>query len=238
MRSAASIWSPLLKRRHRVFNGLVHVSDLLPTFASLAGVPVEDGLDGIDIWSALSNDDVSPRNSLIGNLDEGNYLAYIEGQYKYINGTVLDGIYDGFLSVDGTEDSNATFGKNYAQEILSSNAGKAFSKFSLPTAKEILKIRESAKATCEGKSLSSNQPASERCNPLSEPCLFDIKNDPCETVNLAKQLPEVFSHMADRVAHYASIAMAPRNKPDEPRSNPANFNGTWTWWYDELGVSE
>lgn len=44
--------------------------------------------------------------------------------------------------------------------------------------------------------------------------------------------------MKEKANHYANIAMVHRNEPNDPKSNPANFNGSWTWWYDELGIED
>lgn len=69
------------------------------------------------------------------------------------------------------------------------------------------------------------------------PCLFDINEDPCETTNVAHLLPGVLRSMEFEVKRLKAKALLPRNKPSDPRANPAQFNGTWSSWYTELGIS-
>ncbi|KAJ6648070.1 Arylsulfatase B [Pseudolycoriella hygida] len=67
VRSAAVIWSSLLKNRERTSNQLFHISDWLPTFAALAGVTVDRPIDGKNIWEALS---MQKRFLIVSGVDE------------------------------------------------------------------------------------------------------------------------------------------------------------------------
>lgn len=87
----------------RVFQGLVHFSDWLPTILGFAGIEhhhYPKGLDGIDLSSALkdsSNVDNSPRNEILLEMyypnefifSEG-LVAYRIGDYKLIKGVLRD----------------------------------------------------------------------------------------------------------------------------------------------------
>ncbi|KAL1422454.1 hypothetical protein MTO96_022317 [Rhipicephalus appendiculatus] len=70
-RAAAFIWSPLLARRRRVSNELMHITDWLPTFYSIAGGDAAKmaELDGHDMWRPLSHGQRSPRVELLYNYD-------------------------------------------------------------------------------------------------------------------------------------------------------------------------
>lgn len=254
IRSAAAIWSPRLKRRQRVSNQPIHISDWLPTFAKIAGVNIEGTIDGRNVWNALSYNFPSPRREILAHHDpEVPFMAYISENFKLISGSTYKGFYDQWLSkpIDSSEE-NAAFGDVYAQAILSSNVGQALSKYSTTnkqqtenyvgttsetiTDDEINEIRQKAKVTCNGFTPPNND-SIKACNPIVSPCLFDIHNDPCETTNLAKYFPDIVKKLQSKLDYYGRIARPIRNKPGDSRSNPADFNGTWTWWYDELNIT-
>ena len=49
----------------------MHVADLFPTFAGLAGADTGGGLplDGLDVWEAIANGAESPREEVVHSLD-------------------------------------------------------------------------------------------------------------------------------------------------------------------------
>lgn len=219
----------------------------------MAGVEINDQIDGIDVWEALSSNKPSPRREILVHYDAckiNPFMAYIEDDFKLISRTTSMGHYDGWLSdpIDSSE-QNSTFGEFYSHAILSSNVGKALSKYSKMkriqhqndevsdfrtiTAEEISEIRSKAQVTCnEHKIPDSN--SINACNPQETMCLFDILNDPCETTNVAAEFPEIVSKLKEKLDYYGSVAKPPRNQPLDTRSDPANFGGIWTWWYDVI----
>lgn len=228
---------------------MIHISDWLPTFAKLAGFDVKGHIDGKNVWSTLSQNKGSPRKEVLCHHDMlAPYMSYINGNYKYVNGTTYDGKYDEWLSSkSNSSEENNIFGENYAQAVLSSDAGQALFKYSFSniesegneigyrgmTITEINELRRSSEITCNG----FERPAKDSpyyCNATVSPCLFDLSTDPCEMRNLANERPDILAKLQDRVNYFGKIAKEPRNKPSDPRSDPANFGGIWTWWYDEL----
>lgn len=195
------------------------------------------------MWTALSEDKESPRRNVLGHYDQIiPYATYIDSQYKYIQGTTLGGKYDYWLGTNDTNEENENFNKNYAEEIITSNVGRSLQRYSIQgemMSNEVLKLRKDATIVCKGEIPDIDlQSASERCDPLEGDCLFDLSKDPCETTNLIQQLPLIASHMKQKINHYGNLAVPIRNQPSDFRANPNNFNGTWTWWYDELGIDE
>lgn len=246
VRSGAAIWSPLLKKRQRVSQQLFHISDWLPTFAHLAGVKVDRPIDGQNIWNALSWDTLSPRHEALLNLDDDiPYTAYIRNEWKYINGTTSKGVYDDWLSKPLNKSERHGSFDSYGSSIINSEAGKLFLPFSFSMTEghgkpfesiQLEQLRQEAFIYCNNK-VSVSAPQFE-CEPLKSACLFNIIEDPCERKNMATSRPSVLKQMAWYVETFRKTALLPRNQIGDSRANPKYFNGTWTWWYDELGLPD
>ena len=80
--------SSLLENPGRVSKDLIHVTDWLPTILSLAGVKIpENILDGYDQWNTLQNEEASPREEILLNIDDkalGN-SALIKNGWKIVS---------------------------------------------------------------------------------------------------------------------------------------------------------
>jgi arylsulfatase A-like enzyme len=52
-------------------DAMIHVVDMYPTLASLAGAPLDKGkpLDGLDVWKAISDGAPSPRTEIVYNIE-------------------------------------------------------------------------------------------------------------------------------------------------------------------------
>lgn len=218
---------------------MVHITDWLPTLAHIAGLDIDCDIDGIDVWDALSSDLPSPRKEILVEYNpQVPYMAYISENYKLVSGTANQGLYDGWLSGPiNPYEQNKHFAKRYSDAILSSNAGRAFLKYSKAiTRSKIDEIRRKAQITCNGCSPPVSN-SSRACDLLKGPCLFDISKDPCETTNIASDHPDIMAKLQAKLDYYARRAPPTRNPPMDTRCNPDNFDGVWTWWYDELNIS-
>lgn len=233
----------MLRERRRVSEQLIHVSDWLPTFAKIIGVSLDGKVDGKNVWTALSRNLPSPRKDVLCHYDQAvPYKSYISGRYKYVSGSTYNGQYDYWIHFNNETEENEYFRQNYASEILASDVGRALAKFVETPAKskvaishdEINEIRRKARVNCKGKMPPSTEHSSAVCDAVVAPCLFDLLDDPCETTNLASTMPTLLSQLEREVNYYGGIAKQPRNKAGDPNSNPAFYNGTWTWWYDDI----
>lgn len=201
----------------------------------LAGVPVPSNIDGVDVWNSLSSGTESPRSKVLYNIDPVfGYSAYYKNGYKYVNGTIAGGLFDGYLGVDKTSENGSP--KAYTQEVLNSDAWIALSKYSkyattchsnVQSEQRILKLRAQAVVKCP------NVAASSPCG-LQVPCLFDIKKDPCERTNLANTYPAILQDLQSDVNTYRAGMLPTRNKPHDPRAAPVLNDNTWTWWLENV----
>ncbi|XP_049518092.1 arylsulfatase B-like isoform X2 [Dermacentor silvarum] len=220
-RAAAFVWSPLLARRRRVSNELMHITDWLPTFITIAGGNAEKlELDGFDMWRQLSFSAKSLRVELLYNYDYrfSNAAALRNSRYKL----VLDGT--GFFN----ERYTILGGSNPCQDLdsmlyQSTVAGvlkKLYKRKHLAFSKN---WREKATLGC-GRQKSNFSPGS---------CvyLFDIVNDPCELNNLASVHPNVVASLKKRIDAYRAGAVPTLNNLTiDLASFPENHNGVWAPW--------
>lgn len=188
------------------------------------------GLDGINIWDSISENKESPRKDLLHNVDEIiGYSAYLQNQWKYVNGSTLNGKYDDWLgevNLDSSKEVYSNFSSYYEELVINSEAGKALSEFSDFKANSIETLREQSKIHCNKHELD------EKCS-MSKPCLFDIIKDPCEFNNLASKFPDKVLEMKQKVELFRMAALEPRNKPGDPNCDPALHGFIWTWWQEE-----
>ncbi|XP_043483338.1 arylsulfatase B-like [Leptopilina heterotoma] len=245
VRGSAAIWSPLIKNPKRVANHLMHISDWLPTLYSAAGYdPKALGkIDGKNLWSTLVTEENNPRDEIIINIDEiDNYSAIRKGDFKYLNGSAKNG--DSWYGDTGRPEKFPTEGvspKFNPEDVLQSKVGIAISQLNLSsiqgtdeknpshkmtlTSREILTLRRDAELIC-------NLKQNITCDPLKAPCLFNIKKDPCERINLATTHPDILKSLESSILFYKKTMTPASNVPNDPKANPINWNGIWTTWND------
>lgn len=90
-------------------------------------------------------------------------------------GTTYNGVWDSWYGPSGREGSYST------ATIKTSPTGAALASMGkLATAAQMLQLRGEADVKCLGAETTTT-----KCQPLKEPCLFNILKDPCEQRNLA-----------------------------------------------------
>ncbi|XP_037824273.1 arylsulfatase B-like, partial [Lucilia sericata] len=239
IRSAALIWSPLLKQKNYVSNQVSHAIDWLPTLAAAANIslPEDLNLDGINLWPALSEAQESqPRRLLHVYDDIFGYSSYMKGNLKYVNGSSFEGKYDTWLG-DINQDEMDPLSKNYEENILNSLVQQTLGDQSV--SKELIQnLRQQSTHTCP---LNSEDYTKDiyKCQPLKAPCYFDIEKDPCERYNLANLYPLQVEILAQEVKEYR-LGLTPTARIPFPdaRCNPLRFQGNWQWWYGTPDTSK
>ncbi|XP_041472978.1 arylsulfatase I-like [Lytechinus variegatus] len=66
----------------------------------------------------------------------------------------------------------------------------------------------------------------------NEPCLYNIREDPCEYNNIAEWNQAVVQIMTLRLEQLRQSAVDPRNQPGDPRSNPKEHGNAWVPWVE------
>lgn len=195
----------------------------------------------------MSENRNNPRKDALLHLDYANglqgynhdfgYQSYINGDYKYINGTSYNGSFDRWMDYVDTNEKHPSFQK-YGESIINSPVGQALAKYSLSNLKpsDIERLRRNAIVTCNNVPIQTEKKF--QCFPMESPCLFNIVEDPCERRNIASSQPITLLKLQMEVNKLRLKSPLVRNKPGDPRSNPGNFDDTWTWWFDELGISD
>ncbi|XP_030372057.1 arylsulfatase B [Scaptodrosophila lebanonensis] len=230
IRSSAAIWSTEFEKLGSVWRQPFYIGDLLPTLAEAAGISLPPTLkvDGLNLWSALKYGYESVEREILHNIDETDaYFAYTKGKWKVVNGTTVEGAYDGWLgSRHATEiDPRAA---SYEQVIRNTSVWQHLQEVNRGAERNITALRQQAQLGC------SELPGTP-CLPLKAPCLFDIDVDPCELNNLYEdhRNASFFLDMWDRIEQFAKQAHPPANKPADPKCDPRYYKNEWTWWEDE-----
>ena len=76
----------------------------------------------------------------------------------------------------------------------------------------------------------SAKPAAEvisRCDPNQEPCLFNIRLDPCEYFDVADAFPEIAKDLKERILDHVSKSRAPQFQQPDPNLDPKFNGGVW-----------
>ncbi|XP_059202496.1 arylsulfatase I [Centropristis striata] len=71
IRGLGFVHSPLLRKKRRVSKALVHITDWYPTLVGIAGgnESLTEGVDGYNVWEAISEGKESPRLEILHNID-------------------------------------------------------------------------------------------------------------------------------------------------------------------------
>jgi hypothetical protein len=195
-------------------------------------------IDGVDQWPSLrENNDESPRNETLLNIGDLNDIeAIIDGKFKLIRSTYIQGAYDGFYGEHGRGLPNPPYD---SASVITSHVSKAIMALKINTStKEYLtdkmkQLRAAATVSCEGsRRVYSGGP---HCPQF---CLFDVEQDPCETVNLASKYPDVTETLKKKLERFKSEMVPELTKDVDCASNPAFFNNTWVCWLDDENLKK
>lgn len=201
------------------------------------------------MWKTISEGAETPRKEMVYNIDEiYNYAAVRQGDWKYVIGTTSgqnlwygnSGKSDAYkydmAAVLNSETATTLAGLlTYKQIQDKNNAREDITNSSRLLNSEIaLRIRRQAVVNCPPVNITEWQ----KCKPSESPCVFNIKEDPCERINVAQDNLDVLNSLQSLLERYRKTAVKPRNIPRDPNADPALYNNTWTNWRDWDGVQK
>ncbi|KAL1402720.1 hypothetical protein pipiens_000950, partial [Culex pipiens pipiens] len=228
VRAAGFIWSPLIAESRRVSQQMIHISDWLPTLLDAAGYNVETlpkTLDGINVWKSLLNGNSTERREILHNIDDiWGSAALTVNNWKVLKGTNYKGQWDNWYGPSGDRDPEAY----NITAVQHCPTGKALSEMNLlPPEATIQELRINATVHC-------SKEVKATCNPLEQPCLYDVLQDPCELDNLAERFPAILDSMLKKLDAYNATAVPPGNLALDTRGDPRFWGFTWHNFGDDL----
>jgi len=216
-RSAAFIYSSLLKNKGSLYDGLIHVVDWGPTLLSavkehlsqpqhdLVNSWISEDKDGMDLWNELIKGEASKRTEFLYNIDP----LFDDGGSSIIGGA---GIRVGDMKLLIGNPGDRYHGHFPPDEVDPENIcppGQGgdgidnLDKMSIQMFSDIFSIAD------------------------TEVYLYNIKEDPNEYHNIAKDNPTVVEELKEKLKVYYDSMIPPNIEEQIEEGNPSNFNGTF-----------
>ncbi|XP_049269843.1 arylsulfatase B isoform X2 [Rhipicephalus sanguineus] len=227
-RAAAFVWSPLLDKRRRVSEQLMHITDWLPTFYALAGGSTSDlgQLDGLDMWGVLSRDEPSQRSDVVYNIDPlWDYAAIRRDNFKIVVGSRGGGKFDQRFPIPGGQRPSPNLEELMERSLAAQALRALYGKQDLGFAPD---WRANTSLSCLGEQCGDQSCFQSADNVF----LFDMDKDPCECNNLASTHKQVLDSMNKVLEEYRAQTVPPIKPAVDPASFPENHDGTWAPWVD------
>ncbi|XP_030025576.1 arylsulfatase B isoform X2 [Manduca sexta] len=211
----------------RVWNGLMHITDWLPTLTAAAGGKLNKEIDGVNQWDAIVNDGDSKRNEVLVAVEDNAsnmYAAYRAGDYKVIVGNVTglnNNHYGAELLINKAQPPA------YYPSLRSCEVAKIFDLMGIYLDQQHVEATRKA-ATIKQLDQVKDQ---NLCIPTpTRGCLFNVRQDPSESHDLWNRANKIVVLLTSRLR--ALWAMQTRRSPPNLRneSDPANFDYVWTPW--------
>ncbi|XP_057232048.1 arylsulfatase I [Malurus melanocephalus] len=205
VRGIGFVHSPLIKRKRRTSWALVHITDWYPTLVSLAGGNLSNvqGLDGYNVWPAISEGKESPRTEILHNIDP----LYNHAKYGSLE--------DGFGIWNTAVQASIRVGE---WKLLTGDPG--YSDWIPPqTLTNFPGSWWNLERLTDG--------------PKKSVWLFNITADPYERYDLSEQRPDVVRTLLTRLVHYNRTAIPVRYPAENPRAHPDFNGGAWGPWATE-----
>ncbi|XP_052749238.1 arylsulfatase B-like isoform X2 [Galleria mellonella] len=225
VRVPAFIWHSSF--RPRVWDGLMHVTDWLPTLTAAAGGRLITEIDGVNQWDSIIQDGISKRTEVlitVEDSDRNTYAAYRAGDYKIVVGNVT-GLSNNYYGADLL--INKEKAPEYFPSLRSCDIARIFEYMGLYLDIDEVKAMRAAATIRQEEPIRDSTP----CLPsLTRGCLFNVRRDPSESRDLWQRANKIAVLLTSRLR--GLWAMQRRRGPlnIQIEADPANFDYRWTAW--------
>ncbi|XP_050664475.1 arylsulfatase J-like [Leptidea sinapis] len=222
------IWSRNLTETNHVWKGYMHVVDWTPTLLSAVGSTPPKNIDGIDHWESIVSNKYSKRNVIYEIDDYFGFSSVISDDFKLHTGTVLKE----YSNHQGKE-LRGVIGNipSYTNAITQSRIYAVLNEMQIPFNLSYINQRNEMKIQC------TIDNSMNLCYPdINKHCLYNIKEDPCETEDLSIKNPQIVEKLNSLLKEEMK-RMVRRRVPliKDLRAKPTLHNNTWTTWADNIG---
>ncbi|XP_045494378.1 arylsulfatase I-like isoform X1 [Colias croceus] len=220
------VWSRNLTGANHLWKGYMHIVDWMPTLIRAVGSDPPTNIDGIDLWDNIISNKPSKRNDIFEIDDYTGFASIIHGDFKLIAGNVLTN-----YSNHQGKDFRGMIGHppSYVDAIKRSKIYSVIRDMEIPFTFNDTNLRNDIKIDCRTKEIYKDV---EICYPKNgKHCVFNIKEDPCETKDLSDSQPDVAKELYSRL-QVEIIRTIRRRVPlhRDLRAAPSLHNYTWTTW--------
>ncbi|XP_063824164.1 arylsulfatase B-like isoform X2 [Ostrinia nubilalis] len=225
VRVPAYIWHSSFKPR--IWDGLMHITDWLPTLTTAAGGEFNGKIDGINQWDSIVQDGESSRRDVLLTLEDNDlnrFASYRAGDYKIVIGNVtgMNNDYYGEKFIINKKALPA-----YYPALKSCEVARVFERMGIVLDyNEVLSMRNATVIKQEDKVKDRTL-----CVPTPRRgCLFNVRRDPIESHDLWDKEHKVAVTLTKRVL--GLWAMQDKRGPTniQVQADPANFDYVWTPW--------
>ena len=211
-------------RRGTIYKGRAHMTDWLPTFASIAGIDTTSSeLDGNDLSNLILNDSGNvdnPRKEILINDDSQNYRC--NNTVTLLNGTVLGNVCGALIS-----------GKY--KIVIGFQASAPIEEYNGWGDNGVINNGTNATIQCNGTrpewaEAVLNAPLADE----DEGALYNLSDDPCEYEDIKSTYWSIYEDLLIKLFEYNQRAVSPlKGQTDaEPgKANPDNNGGWWSSWW-------
>jgi len=197
---------------------MMHITDWLPTFYSIAGGDPSDlgDIDSYTFEDVLRGHNLtSPRSEFVLNFDPlENAKAMRVGRYKYM--------------MNPNDRYNGDFDDWYSAPGEYPGINETMQPHTTPSQIYCGQRPKDAYSKCYSQTTGLNE------------CIFDIEADPCEYHNLVDhpEYSQVKQTLLERVQYWEQQQVPPMRPPIDFESDPKHFGHTWTVWTDDPSIPE
>ncbi|XP_052740681.1 arylsulfatase B-like isoform X2 [Bicyclus anynana] len=229
VRVPAFIYHPSLKPK--VWRGLMHITDWLPTLLAAAGGEIKKEIDGLNQWDSIVKDGKSKRKDVLISLDDSGgpnvYAAYRMGDYKIIVGNV-SGLSNGYYGANYM--TNKAPLPDYFSTIRSCEVARILEAYGIYLDYDEVNKMRKASAIQQLDKVRDLTP----CEPTpTKGCLYNVLQDPSESHDLWNRGAKINAVLTSKLRELWSMQLRRGPSVRDERSNPANFGYRWIPWLND-----